>query len=226
MSLLKIRVDMVPYHSGQAASHNNADASARLTALSQLHPETLSRAQHESITHNKLVRRHTQAKEGSDAAGRSPIRSDGRYASRVAQNAMEASSKIMPSTSEGPNPSTSPSPPASTIPRQAASGPRIHHFGRPSIESRYSARPLTGSASPPRPQSPVQKPIFLSDPPVPTAGSPQPQDQLQQTSASSRPSTASGGATVSQTPPKKGPTTFQEMGYQSQALDGKECVIM
>jgi hypothetical protein len=146
---------------------------------------------------------------------------------------MEVSSKIMPSMTEGPpppNPSTSP--PANALP-QPAPGPRIHHFGRPSIESRYSAKPLTGSASPPSQQSPARKPISLSDPPVPAAGSPprpasQPQDRPQQTPASSKPSStaASGGAAVTQPPPKKGPTTFQEMGYKSQALDDRECIIM
>jgi len=214
----------------KAASHNNPDASARLKALSQLHPEALSRAQHESITNNKLVRKRTQAKEGSIAAGRRPTTSDGRYASQVARNAVDASSKIMPTPPRGPSPPKPAASPANTSSPQPARGPRIHHFGRPSIESRYGIKSQTSSTPSPSQPSPARNPVSLADAPVPTAGSPPPptpQPSSQQTPASNKPSTnPSEGPEITQGPPKKGPTTFQEMGYQSQALDGKDCVIM
>jgi hypothetical protein len=43
------------------------DASERLAALSQLSPQALSHMEHDSITHNKLVRKRTQAQQCSES---------------------------------------------------------------------------------------------------------------------------------------------------------------
>ncbi|KAG7089868.1 hypothetical protein E1B28_011510 [Marasmius oreades] len=51
----------------KAASHGNTDAADRLAALQQPSPQSLSRAEHDNITENKLVRTRTQAKLRSEA---------------------------------------------------------------------------------------------------------------------------------------------------------------
>ncbi|KAK1219387.1 hypothetical protein PQX77_017912 [Marasmius sp. AFHP31] len=52
---------------GKAAGHGNTDAADRLAALQQPTPQSLSRAEHDNITENKLVRTRTQAKQKSEA---------------------------------------------------------------------------------------------------------------------------------------------------------------
>ncbi|KAF9266514.1 hypothetical protein L218DRAFT_956288 [Marasmius fiardii PR-910] len=52
---------------GKAAAHGNTDAADRLAALQQPSPQSLSRAEHDNITENKLVRSRTQAKQRSEA---------------------------------------------------------------------------------------------------------------------------------------------------------------
>ncbi|KAG8875798.1 hypothetical protein FRB97_004716 [Tulasnella sp. 331] len=54
----------------RAATHHNPDAAQRLAALSQPAPETLSRAEHDTLTNTTLVRKRTAAKEYSMASGR------------------------------------------------------------------------------------------------------------------------------------------------------------
>ena len=49
------------------SEHGNTDASERLAALSQPSPQVLSRMEHDSIMHNKLVRKRTQAQQRSDS---------------------------------------------------------------------------------------------------------------------------------------------------------------
>ncbi|KAF9473232.1 hypothetical protein BDN70DRAFT_886067 [Pholiota conissans] len=55
-----------------AQSHGNADATARLQALSQPAPQQLSRQEHDAITETKLVRRRTQAAQRSETQPLSP----------------------------------------------------------------------------------------------------------------------------------------------------------
>ncbi|KAF8176088.1 hypothetical protein BJ912DRAFT_1146924 [Pholiota molesta] len=55
-----------------AKSHGNADATARLQALSQPAPQQLSRQEHDAITETKLVRRRTQAAQRSETQPLSP----------------------------------------------------------------------------------------------------------------------------------------------------------
>ncbi|KAF8587088.1 hypothetical protein K439DRAFT_1631064 [Ramaria rubella] len=54
----------------KAVDHGNADAPARLAALSQPQPQPLSRTEHDQITDVKLVRKRTQAKMSAAAEGR------------------------------------------------------------------------------------------------------------------------------------------------------------
>ncbi|KAJ6533367.1 hypothetical protein B0H10DRAFT_1972760 [Mycena sp. CBHHK59/15] len=51
----------------QASEHGNADAAEHLCALSQASLQGLSHIEHNTITENKLVRKHMQAKQRSDA---------------------------------------------------------------------------------------------------------------------------------------------------------------
>lgn len=209
-----------------------------MKSLSQLHPEILSRAEHETITHNKLVRKRTQARDNSAAAGRRPVASDGRYATTMAQSAVAASSRIVPPPrSGGPSPANIPppstSPPLANSPIQplmtsAAPKHRVHHFGRKSNEQNDTRFQPPSGPSPPRTPNPapIRTPISLSDPPVSAANSLPPAEAQPQ----SRPFEPSAGAPVQSTSqsskPKKGPATFAEMGYHSQALDDKDCRIM
>ncbi|KAF8884266.1 hypothetical protein CPB84DRAFT_1636140, partial [Gymnopilus junonius] len=50
----------------RAKTHGNTDAIARLAALSQPQPQTLSRLEHDNITEAKLVRRRTQAAQRAE----------------------------------------------------------------------------------------------------------------------------------------------------------------
>ena len=52
-----------------AARHGNSDAVQRLNELKKGSAQALTRQEHEAITENKLVRKRTQAKARSDAAG-------------------------------------------------------------------------------------------------------------------------------------------------------------
>ncbi|KAJ8496917.1 hypothetical protein ONZ45_g12256 [Pleurotus djamor] len=53
----------------RAADQGNEDAKERLTALTGPSAQPLSRQEHDTITESKLVRKRTQAKQRSDAAG-------------------------------------------------------------------------------------------------------------------------------------------------------------
>ncbi|TCD60032.1 hypothetical protein EIP91_010853, partial [Steccherinum ochraceum] len=57
----------------RAAEHGNSDAKERLQALSQPTPQSLSRDEHKALTDTTLVRKRTQAKQRSEAAGRAPV---------------------------------------------------------------------------------------------------------------------------------------------------------
>ncbi|KAF8310935.1 HCP-like protein [Clavulina sp. PMI_390] len=219
----------------KAAQHNNADALARLRALSSLHPESLSRTQHESITHNKLVRKRTQAKDSSAAAGRRPVvaptgTSDGgRFAAEVAQNGLAASSRLMaPVRSNGPSPAPYPS---SSPPQvQAQPQPMPSQAPRP---SQSQTPPSSGRPSPASAAAPL---------PVPDAGRGRGRFHFGRKSAernqlpqSSTPPSGNAGKPISLDGPSgaktassnpAAPRTFAEMGYHSQALDDKECIIM
>ncbi|KAF8547897.1 HCP-like protein [Imleria badia] len=52
-----------------ASEHGNADAVARLAALSQPSPQPLSRQEHDTMTESKLLRKRTQAKQRSERQG-------------------------------------------------------------------------------------------------------------------------------------------------------------
>ena len=49
------------------SEHGNTDASEWLAALSQPSLQALSHTEHDSITHNKLVRKCTQAQQRSES---------------------------------------------------------------------------------------------------------------------------------------------------------------
>lgn len=50
----------------KASDHGNSDAKDRLAALSEPSSRPLSRQEHDTITENKLINKHTQAKQRSE----------------------------------------------------------------------------------------------------------------------------------------------------------------
>lgn len=169
--LLKKNVDIHHSKIPQAAGHGNIEASVRLRALRQQHPEALSRQQHNTLTQNNLVRKRTQARIDSNAAGlriaSSSVAAGGGAALAAAQSAVNTTSKISQQPSNASPPISPPANPRKRFPANARS----------------------------------------------------PSGQVQNGPARSAPPPA--------TPPaKKEYSTFEEMGYQSAALDNKECKIM
>ncbi|KAI0031848.1 hypothetical protein K488DRAFT_51173 [Vararia minispora EC-137] len=235
------------YH--RAAQHGNSDASDRLAALSQPAPQSLSRQEHDHLTENTLVRKRTQAKNRSDARGPNsavprPAMNGQQVVANVRKNSVRRPAGNAPGSSYNRSPrmpamppvrensfGSAPDPGRGREGRQAAS--EYHpipqqapqqapsHGRRPSASphGELRARPdqarytLTDSPSPRPPQgSPSQRPHQQALP------GPHP-------SAQGRPGNASSHS-GSVPAPRKGPATFQEMGFQSAKLEDKECIIM
>jgi len=237
----------------RAMQHGNTDASERLAALSQPAPQSLSRQEHNNLTETTLVRKRTQAKQRSEATpGHKPATSLGHGQKiledvrnttmglppnpRPARNAPidlqilngPGSVNKLPVVNEGPMTQTPPPMRSSPSPARPSNG---HPQGqRPlstgnvplSHRARYS---LTDPGSRPSPLAPqpsaVDRPSSVAGPNARPSGRPQtdspspppPQSEITQP-APMRP------------PPGKKPQTFQDMGFQSQKLEDKECIIM
>src|SRR5579863_4746400 len=96
----------------QASEHGNADATERLTALSQPAPAALSRQEHDNLTETTLVRKRTQAKQRSDARGPTAgARQGGRpNGQQVVANIRKNSLAHRPGPGRGHPPSSVPAP--------------------------------------------------------------------------------------------------------------------
>ncbi|KDQ09328.1 hypothetical protein BOTBODRAFT_37076 [Botryobasidium botryosum FD-172 SS1] len=116
----------------QAASHGNTDAPDRLKALAQPTPAMLSRNEHEALTDVTLVRKRTNAKEASAAAGRvagGNRLSGGKQALAAVNEAAEAAGAgRRPPSQGGPPPGQYPSGPPR---RQPSGGPPAPPHGGP-----------------------------------------------------------------------------------------------
>ncbi|OCH86984.1 hypothetical protein OBBRIDRAFT_760449 [Obba rivulosa] len=225
----------------KAAQHGNTDAAERLQALSQPAPQALSREEHENITDSRLVRKRTLAKQRSEAtpgvqrasmtAGQGQqILDDVKRTSLTSVPAVAAPQGRLPAVTEErivtpPSNSMSPRPSTSGPPSQGAQSRPF--AGAP----RYSlADPGVGSNPPSNSSSP--KPGLPGSPALMSA-----REKLrQQTQQQNRPNGAPGSASYPEAPeedapptrppPGRGPKTFEEMGFTSQKLEEKDCVIM
>ncbi|KAI0314559.1 hypothetical protein OF83DRAFT_1267391 [Amylostereum chailletii] len=245
-------VDVAKKWYTRAAEHGNVDAKERLAALQQPAPHSLSRQEHDTLTETTLVRKRTQAKNRSDARG-GPSTSGGRgegrqqIVAKIRQNSMRIPEEPSISTPP-PMPTAAPiNPPANGHGLGAPNG----RHGRPSIGESGSPRPQhermpvpAQPQGPPQQGSPHPQPANLA-PRAPAnqprysltdSGTTPPPPQAQQSGSTTPPQqqrprpqhnrTGSGTTVIPRPPPGKGPATFQEMGFTSQKLEDKECVIM
>ncbi|EJD44310.1 hypothetical protein AURDEDRAFT_185086 [Auricularia subglabra TFB-10046 SS5] len=219
----------------RAAEKGSAEARKRLDALAAAQPAALGRAEHEQLKENTLVRRRTQARDEAWAAGRKS-KIAAQQPMPVAEEVAKAHMSPVPSSSgaaihsmPAPAPGRRPLPAGAQMPQQ----------------QRYSlsdAGPVKMESAPPAHGGRVRVPIRLDDPspgpgpahapadvpPVPAVpahvrpASPARQPSVAKPQQQQRPPASGSGAA----PPKKGPATFQEMGFQSQKLDDRDCVIM
>lgn len=208
----------------QAAAAGNTEATGRLTALAAPNAAPLSRAEHETLTDARLVRKHTKAKNTAAAAGRiaQAKGEDDRKAMEGAAHAAADSKINVPAARPGqlPLPNTGlNSPPRMSSPQgqgQGSTSPKRRPATSPQRPVQMPGRQRytlmdEGFQNPAlAPQAPVSAPA--SAPVTPgTAPTPEPPSP---TPVAAKP------------PPKKGAQTFAEMGYHSAPVDEKDCVIM
>ncbi|KAI0001217.1 hypothetical protein BJV77DRAFT_973060 [Russula vinacea] len=229
----------------RASQHGNADATERLAALSQPAPAALSRQEHDNLTETTLVRKRTQAKQRSDAR-----RSNGQ---QVVANIRKNSLAHRPGP--GPNRShpSSPVPPPMRFDGNTMEGypapQQVPLSSSPGSSGGGYRGPIQPDYARERQQSLTTSQPQGSNNYGP-AGGPGPSGQqgrrgVRGGSGSGNPSYPPGASSSQQQqasvrtpsppvlsdppvrpPPAKGPATFQEMGFQSEKLEAKECVIM
>jgi len=225
----------------KAAAQGNDDAQERLNALSQSNPQMLSREEHENLTDAKLVRKHTQAKNSSAAAGRAARRADDQETQRVVGVVRKTSLLHKPNRREGtqaqepPNPGFG-GPPTSYRPGPGPPGPAAGPLGGPQREHRRfpsgpgpaNPRPANrreqsdpSISFPPPQQAPPsfnRRPQKVQTSPSPPMNSIPPMPGTQYSPPAPGPAPAPA--------PDNGPATFQEMGIHTGKVEQKECVIM
>src|SRR5258708_36676796 len=187
----------------QASKHGNPDASERLSALNQQNPIVLSREEHNSLANNTLIRKHTLAREASQAAGRKATSSsgDGSYAAPAARR------------------------PVGTGPE--ASRPRTRPPSEFLNTSLNQVRARLRRPSPARQEEGTQAKLVM-----PPGNKNEPVGEGESVAHQVEKGTSNMADTGRIKPipngalPKRGPSTFEEMGYKSEALDDKDCIIM
>ncbi|CCO29346.1 Chitin synthase regulatory factor 4 AltName: Full=Chs four homolog 3 [Rhizoctonia solani AG-1 IB] len=227
------------YQKAEAAGNN--EATGRLTALSAPNAAPLSRAEHETLTDSRLVRRHTKAKDTSAAAGRvAQVKGEeDRKAMEGAAHAAADSDVGQPAKRPGQLPLpggglntpprvTSPAHAQATSPKRRPQ-PQGQGAGPGRFQQRYtltdegfqtpsSPQVSTPTTAPPQPQAslppsgPAPTPASAAPASAPPAAAPAP------------PSPTAPAATKQSG--KKGPQSFAEMGFHSQPVEDKDCVIM
>ncbi|KAF8680124.1 HCP-like protein [Rhizoctonia solani] len=229
----------------KAAATGNTEATGRLTALSAPNAAPLSRAEHETLTDSRLVRRHTKAKDTAAAAGRvaQAKGEEDRKAMEGAAHAAADSDVGQPARRPGqlPLPGSDggvKTPPRVTSPAQAQmASPKRRPQPQGQVAGRFQQRyTLTdeGFQTPSSPQ--VSTPVTAPPQPhisiPPPASTPAPASAAP-ASAPAAPAPAPALAPPSPTTPaatklsgKKGPQSFAEMGFHSQPVEDKDCVIM
>ncbi|KAG8743604.1 hypothetical protein FRC10_011667 [Ceratobasidium sp. 414] len=141
----------------KSAAEGNTEAPGRLAALSAPNAAPLSRAEHESLTDSRLVRRHTRAKDTAAAAGRvagtkgEEERKAVAGAAQAAARTNSIDSVTAPSSAPAPAPVPAPAPAPARAPAPAAT---------PEPQRRPGQMALPGAGrmgtSPPRNTSPLR----------------------------------------------------------------------
>ena len=169
----------------------------------------LSREEHNSLANNTLVRKHTLAREASKAAGRKATSSsaDGSHAAQAARQA------VGNSVITGPEPSRPRTRPTSEFFNTSLNQVRAR-LRRPS-PSRQDGEGI--QAKQVKFSSPKNEPVGEGE-----SVAYEVEKGTSNVADTGRTKPIANGVF----PPKKGPSTFKEMGYKSEALDEKDCIIM
>ncbi|TFK46747.1 HCP-like protein [Heliocybe sulcata] len=206
----------------RASQHGNTDAAERLAALSQPAPQALSRQEHDALTESQLVRKRTQAKQRSDArpgAGaqqQQPVPGSSREVVEVIRrnSVVQGPRRVQPP----PQQTTLATQTGGATPRPNAAALRAHPQAQrytltdPGSGQGRAESPHRGQ-SPHRAQSPQRRPPAHR---VASGGPPMLPDPGEGEEMEERVRPVGG----------KGPATFEEMGFRSQKLEDKDCVIM
>jgi TPR repeat protein len=212
----------------KAARGGNDDAKARLRELEGGGGKMIDRKEHEGLAEDKLVRKRTQAREraqangagvggaggskNTEAASAPPPQSGSTLAPPRPQQ-QPASTSTSTSTSKSTSTSTlAPTPaaaPAATLaptrPTQADAIGLARAASKSQNTGGYKLRKERKGGGG---GTPGASPKPASNAPLPSTNAPAP------------------NVVVYPAQPSKGPATFQEMGYHSQKLDEKDCIIM
>lgn len=221
----------------RAVAHNNPEAAGRLQALSQPAPEVLSRAEHDKLTNDTLVRKRTSAKEYSMAHGmgngeRLGTGAEVKEAQRLAALAKQEETKMasdglpMPvypgsnSNSPIPSPQSAPRPlPTAPGPSGPSAAARLDEKRRPQSPPRDpSGRPLpTGQM--PLPGGPVRFGNRREDSAPTGLGRGRPPNGLGDDRRRPSPSSRPDSAWSSGSPPLSGGIDLSQVGGRRPAAD-------
>ena len=218
----------------KAARGGNEDAKARLRELEGGGGKMIDRKEHEGLTEDKLVRKRTQARERAQASGAgvggaggskyAPVAGGNTLALPQPQQQQPQPQKQQPAASTSTPTSTSPStlapaatstlPPAPALapirPTQDAAMGLARAASKSQNTSGYKLRKDRGkgAGTGTGAGTPGASPKPGSNAPLPKANA------------------SPTNVIVYAAQPSKGPATFQEMGFHSQKLDEKDCIIM
>ena len=227
----------------KAARAGNSDAKARLRELESEGGQMIDRKKHEGLAEDKLVRTRTMARERAQASGAGVGGAGGSKFAPVAQSgntlappqAQPQQQQQQQQTQPGPasasasaqsspkSTSTSTLAPAASLapirPTQAAAmglaraASKSQNTGgyklrkdRPGAGAGVSGGKGAGAGTP--------------------GASPKPANNASLPNANANANAAATNVIVYPAQPSKGPATFQEMGFHSQKLDEKDCIIM
>ncbi|QRW19104.1 Sel1 domain-containing protein [Rhizoctonia solani] len=210
----------------KAAATGNTEATGRLTALSAPNAAPLSRAEHETLTDSRLVRRHTKAKDTAAAAGRvaQAKGEEDRKAMEGAAHAAADSDVGQPARRPGQLPLPGSDGGVKTPPR--VTSPAQAQMASPKRRPQPQGQVAGGSSSDTLLRTKVSKRLRLRSintgpcicGPASAPAAPAPAPALAPPSPTTPAATKLSG--------KKGPQSFAEMGFHSQPVEDKDCVIM
>ena len=227
----------------KAARGGNEDAKGRLRELESGGGKMIDRKEHEGLAEDKLVRKRTQARERAQASGAgvggvggskyAPVANapPPRSQTPVAQG--QSGSTLAPPRSQTPVASTSTSTTTptttSTLAPTAGPAPTLAPIRPTQADAMGLARAASKSQNTSGYKLRKDRPGGKSG----GGGSGTPGASPKPTSNAALPNTTNAPAPapapnviVYPAQPSKGPATFQEMGFHSQKLDEKDCIIM
>ncbi len=234
----------------KAARGGNNDAKARLRELESDGGKMIDRKKHEGLTEDKLVRTRTQARERAHASGAGVGGAGGSKFAPVVNAAPQSGSSTLAlpqpqqqqqqqQTPAGPAPaqssptSTSKTTSTSTLAPTSGSAPSLAPIRPTQAAAMGLARAASKSQNTSgyklrkdRPGVSGGKGAGAGGAGLGTPGaSPKPASHAPLPNANNAPAPAAN-VIVYPAQPSKGPATFQEMGFHSQKLDEKDCIIM